>query len=227
MTGGVRWVWTNFSRFDWLSWGPRAMAPSMVPGDITCGAVSWDSRSTRLFLFRLMTHSGASRIVLFPSSDLGLGHLALVSQGQGQRSRRVRSMMDLPTIKAAVKSWEKSFKAAHGRDPTKDDIKKDPGGIGELRSGFQHRDPAQVTHALSSQPSNMPDIASCPNPLASLIVTPLPPQPKTPVNRTASRPIPHPGSFPRMSIQQPRPRPRDVRAASQLLKAKARQARLG
>ena len=38
--------------------------------------------------------------------------------------------MDLPTVKASVKAWEKSFKAARGRDPTKDDIKKDPSGIG-------------------------------------------------------------------------------------------------
>ena len=39
--------------------------------------------------------------------------------------------MDLPTVKAAVKAWEKAFKARHKRDPTKDDIKRDPSGIGE------------------------------------------------------------------------------------------------
>lgn len=39
--------------------------------------------------------------------------------------------MDLPTVKAAVKSWEKTFKAKHGREPTKEDIKRDPSGIGE------------------------------------------------------------------------------------------------
>ncbi|WWC97034.1 hypothetical protein V866_003911 [Kwoniella sp. B9012] len=37
--------------------------------------------------------------------------------------------MDLPTVKAAVKSWEKSFRAREGRDPTKEDIKRDPGDI--------------------------------------------------------------------------------------------------
>jgi hypothetical protein len=39
--------------------------------------------------------------------------------------------MDLPTVKAAVKSWEKSFKAKNGREPTKEDIKRDPSNIGE------------------------------------------------------------------------------------------------
>ncbi|WVW80068.1 hypothetical protein I302_102041 [Kwoniella bestiolae CBS 10118] len=37
--------------------------------------------------------------------------------------------MDLPTVKAAVKSWEKSFKAREGRNPTKEDIKADPSDI--------------------------------------------------------------------------------------------------
>jgi hypothetical protein len=39
--------------------------------------------------------------------------------------------MDLPTVKASVKAWEKAFKAQHKRDPTKEDIKRDSGGIGE------------------------------------------------------------------------------------------------
>jgi len=43
--------------------------------------------------------------------------------------------MDLPTVKATVKAWEKAFKARHQRDPTKEDIKKDSSGIGEA----QHR----------------------------------------------------------------------------------------
>ncbi|WVF66980.1 hypothetical protein IAT40_001723 [Kwoniella sp. CBS 6097] len=37
--------------------------------------------------------------------------------------------MDLATVKAAVKTWEKSFRLREGRDPTKDDIKRDPGNI--------------------------------------------------------------------------------------------------
>ncbi|WVQ94635.1 hypothetical protein IAU59_001715 [Kwoniella sp. CBS 9459] len=37
--------------------------------------------------------------------------------------------MDLATVKAAVKSWEKSFRLREGRDPTKDDIKRDTGDI--------------------------------------------------------------------------------------------------
>jgi thiamine biosynthesis lipoprotein ApbE len=39
--------------------------------------------------------------------------------------------MDLPTVKAAVKAWEKRFKAEHSRDPTKDDIKRDTSDIGQ------------------------------------------------------------------------------------------------
>jgi len=38
--------------------------------------------------------------------------------------------MDLATVKAKVKAWEKGFRATHSRDPTKSDIKADPGGIG-------------------------------------------------------------------------------------------------
>ena len=42
-----------------------------------------------------------------------------------------QAVMDLPTVKASVKGWEKAFKASHKRDPTKDDIKRDSSGIGE------------------------------------------------------------------------------------------------
>lgn len=38
--------------------------------------------------------------------------------------------MDLPAAKAIVKKWEKGFKSQNGRDPTKEDIKQDPSGIG-------------------------------------------------------------------------------------------------
>jgi thiamine biosynthesis lipoprotein ApbE len=41
--------------------------------------------------------------------------------------------MDLPTVKATVKAWEKAFKAQHQRNPTKEDIKKDTSGIGEAQ----------------------------------------------------------------------------------------------
>lgn len=41
--------------------------------------------------------------------------------------------MDLVQVKVVVKAWEKAFKAKHARPPTKDDIKADGGGIGELR----------------------------------------------------------------------------------------------
>jgi hypothetical protein len=41
-------------------------------------------------------------------------------------------IMDLSTVKTAVKAWEKAFKLRHGRDPTKEEIKKDPSGIGRF-----------------------------------------------------------------------------------------------
>jgi thiamine biosynthesis lipoprotein ApbE len=44
--------------------------------------------------------------------------------------------MDLPTVKASVKAWEKKFKADNKRDPTKEDIKADPSGIGKFGFGF-------------------------------------------------------------------------------------------
>jgi hypothetical protein len=37
--------------------------------------------------------------------------------------------MNLPTVKANVKAWEKAFRAKEGRAPTKDDIKSDTSGI--------------------------------------------------------------------------------------------------
>lgn len=43
--------------------------------------------------------------------------------------------MDLTSVKAAVKAWEKSFVAAHGRKPTKEDVKSDPGDIGQSSRG--------------------------------------------------------------------------------------------
>lgn len=38
--------------------------------------------------------------------------------------------MDIAHVKASVKAWEKAFKAEHGRDPTKEDIKDDTSDIG-------------------------------------------------------------------------------------------------
>jgi thiamine biosynthesis lipoprotein ApbE len=40
--------------------------------------------------------------------------------------------MDLATVKALVKAWEKTFKSENGRNPTKEDIKADSTGIGEF-----------------------------------------------------------------------------------------------
>ena len=61
--------------------------------------------------------------------------------------------MELPAVKAAVKAWEKEFKARHGRTPgPKDDIKQDPTGIGML----------QKETIANLQPSSMLFIANSP-----------------------------------------------------------------
>ena len=41
--------------------------------------------------------------------------------------------MELTTVKAEVKAWEKAFRARQGKAPTKEDIKADNGGIGTLQ----------------------------------------------------------------------------------------------
>jgi hypothetical protein len=56
--------------------------------------------------------------------------------------------MDLPTVKASVKAWEKAFKAQHKRDPTKDDIKRDSSGIGE-HHGVIVTDTSRTIFAIS------------------------------------------------------------------------------
>ncbi|OCF57991.1 hypothetical protein L486_04018 [Kwoniella mangroviensis CBS 10435] len=56
--------------------------------------------------------------------------------------------MDLPTVKAAVKSWEKSFRSREGRDPTKEDIKRDPGDIASQYALYR-----KLTKASSSSSS--------------------------------------------------------------------------
>lgn len=65
--------------------------------------------------------------------------------------------MDLPQVKAAVKAWEKAFKLENKREPTKEDIKKDSGGIGACRPitsrtslyiGQSYADPAAEQYAL-------------------------------------------------------------------------------
>jgi thiamine biosynthesis lipoprotein ApbE len=56
--------------------------------------------------------------------------------------------MDLPTVKASVKAWEKAFKAQHKRDPTKDDIKRDSSGIGE-HPGVTVTDTSRAVFAIS------------------------------------------------------------------------------
>lgn len=56
--------------------------------------------------------------------------------------------MDLPTVKASVKSWEKAFKALHKRDPTKDDIKRDSSGIGEHLSSDSTTNSSRAIFAI-------------------------------------------------------------------------------
>lgn len=42
-----------------------------------------------------------------------------------------KATMDLAAVKTLVKNWERAFKAQNHREPTKDDIKQDPSGIGK------------------------------------------------------------------------------------------------
>ena len=56
-----------------------------------------------------------------------------------------QAVMDLPTVKASVKAWEKAFKASHKRDPTKDDIKRDSSGIGECSLADRNKGSADGT----------------------------------------------------------------------------------
>lgn len=48
--------------------------------------------------------------------------------------------MDLHHVKVTVKAWEKAFKAEHARNPTKDDIKSDPNGIGGSKTQLRGRE---------------------------------------------------------------------------------------
>lgn len=47
-----------------------------------------------------------------------------------------RGGVDLVAIRAELKSWERSFRTSHGREPGKDDIKAEPeiGGCDLVRS---------------------------------------------------------------------------------------------
>ncbi|RXK41340.1 hypothetical protein M231_01490 [Tremella mesenterica] len=62
--------------------------------------------------------------------------------------------MDLVTIKAAVKAWEKAFKVQNGRNPTKEDIKSDPGGIGEQYALYRRLSKSNVSQSQGSSLSN-------------------------------------------------------------------------
>ncbi|KAK8861506.1 hypothetical protein IAR55_002327 [Kwoniella newhampshirensis] len=56
--------------------------------------------------------------------------------------------MDIASVKATVKSWEKAFKARHGRDPTKEDIKSDPFDIADQYALYR-----RLTKSASSSSS--------------------------------------------------------------------------
>ncbi|WVQ64836.1 uncharacterized protein L199_003005 [Kwoniella botswanensis] len=73
--------------------------------------------------------------------------------------------MDLPTVKAAVKSWEKSFRAREGRDPTKEDIKRDPGDIASQYALY--RKLTKASSASSSQSLRPPPSSSTAAPSSS------------------------------------------------------------
>lgn len=115
--------------------------------------------------------------------------------------------MDLPQVKAAVKAWEKSFKALYDREPTKDDIKRDASGVGERRcdilSWLQLRDSLLLTH-LSLQWSSMRSTASYRKPAHPPNKHPPRPPRTILANSRASLRISHHVSFQLHNTPQPR-----------------------
>ncbi|KAK4687616.1 hypothetical protein P7C73_g2492, partial [Tremellales sp. Uapishka_1] len=91
--------------------------------------------------------------------------------------------MELATVKSLVKSWEKGFKAKHGRDPGKEDIKKDTGGIAEQYALYRRlaKDSSRIHSSASTSTSN----STSTNPLttprnhAAFPTTPTPPPRRT------------------------------------------------
>ncbi|ORY27476.1 hypothetical protein BCR39DRAFT_538187 [Naematelia encephala] len=67
--------------------------------------------------------------------------------------------MDLPAIRTAVKSWEKTFKSQYGRDPTKDDIKQDPSGIAKQYALYRQLSKASGSSS-QSQSHRLPSSSS-------------------------------------------------------------------
>ncbi|OCF39065.1 hypothetical protein I317_07135 [Kwoniella heveanensis CBS 569] len=63
-------------------------------------------------------------------------------------------MSDLATVKAAVKSWEKSFRSREGRDPTKDDIKRDPGDIAKQYALYRKLSKSSASSSQSQSQSS-------------------------------------------------------------------------
>lgn len=59
--------------------------------------------------------------------------------------------MDIAHVKSRVKAWEKSFKAEHGRDPTKEDIKNDTSDIG-AHSTTHLVTPSSLSHSRTICP---------------------------------------------------------------------------
>ncbi|WWD16585.1 hypothetical protein CI109_101013 [Kwoniella shandongensis] len=58
--------------------------------------------------------------------------------------------MDISSVKATVKAWEKGFKAQNGRDPTKEDIKADPSDIAEQYALYRRL--TKSSHSQSLHP---------------------------------------------------------------------------
>ncbi|TYJ59189.1 hypothetical protein B9479_000178 [Cryptococcus floricola] len=62
--------------------------------------------------------------------------------------------MELAQVKAAVKAWEKAFKAENGRNPTKDDIKKDKGDIASQYALYRTLSKGASSKPTSTSQSN-------------------------------------------------------------------------
>ncbi|KAL7419855.1 hypothetical protein Q5752_005771 [Cryptotrichosporon argae] len=94
--------------------------------------------------------------------------------------------MDLASVKASVKAWEKAFKSAHGRPPGKQDVKDAEGGIAEQYSLYRRLAKAQSDPRSAKSTGGPASVSSTSTPLAR-VAEPSTPTPQTRRLAPASR----------------------------------------
>ncbi|KAL1410345.1 hypothetical protein Q8F55_004353 [Vanrija albida] len=121
---------------------------------------------------------------------------------------------ELARVKAAVKAWEKAFRAAHGRAPTKDDIRADTGDIEQQYAEYRRlvKAGAAPSASQSSARASMAEPAtptraksrSKPAPTAEGNAAAGPSRGKRPVDALTSTPSRH-ASTPKRARPDPSP----------------------